>query len=131
MKQQVKERRTRLIKLRVNEGELDAIRAHQKKSTDRNLSQYLRKLALGKPVTVKIRNASADDFLRDMLPLKVALEETCSVYEKATHRLQVLQKIPEFRTWLLLYDTSRIKLLEQVARIDQRITQLYEQWLQK
>lgn len=131
MEQRVKERRTGLIKLRVSEEELATIRAHQKKSTDRNLSQYLRKLAMGKPITVKVRNASADDFLRDMVLLKTALEEVCAQYEKATLRLKVLEKIPEFRSWLLLYDTSRLQLLEQVTRIDQRITQLYEQWLQK
>ena len=131
MEQRVKVRRTGLIKLRVNERELASIRAHQKKSTDRNLSQYLRKLALGKPITIKIRNASADDFLRDMLVLKTTLKEACNHLEKATHRLRVLDKIPEFRSWLLLYDNSRLQLLEQVTRIDQRITQLYEQWLQK
>ena len=131
MEKRGKERRTGLIKLRVSEKELSSIQAHLKQSTDRSLSAYLRKLALNKPVTVKIRNASADDFLRDMLHLRTALEESCRIYSLATQRLQLLQKIPEFRSWLLLHETTREGLLDQVNKIETHIAQLYEQWLQK
>lgn len=131
MEKKDRERRTGLIKLRVSEAELETIQRHLHRSTDRSLSQYMRKLALNQPVTVNIRNASADDSLRNMLPLRAALEEATASYTLAVRRLQGLQTIPEVRAWLLLHETTRKNLLHQVSRIESLTLQLYEQWLRK
>ncbi len=57
------EKRNRLIKLRVSEAELKEIHQHLGRSTNRSPSAYIQRLTLNKPITVKVRNASADDFL--------------------------------------------------------------------
>ncbi|WP_216820727.1 plasmid mobilization protein, partial [Cnuella takakiae] len=111
-----KEKRNRLIKLRVSEAELKEIHQHLGRSTNRSLSEYLRRLALNKPVTVMVRNASADDFLEQMLPLQACLEQTCNTYTRAVDRLPVLNKIPELKGWLILHESTRAALLEQVSR---------------
>lgn len=131
MKKATEQRRTALIKLRVSEEELTKIQSNLRQSTERSLSAYLRKLALNKPITVKVRNASADDFLRDMFHLKGALEETNRLYGQAVTRLQLLEKIPDFKDWLFRHEATRKTIFLQVSAIENRITQLYEQWLQK
>lgn len=131
MEKRKRAKRTALVKLRVSEGELEAIQRQLKKTTHRSLSEYLRKLALNKPVTVKIRNASADDFLEGMLTLQVGLQQICDTYSQAVLRLQLLHWLPEIKGWLLLHESTRATLLEQVGRIESLTLQLYEQWLQK
>nr|WP_143157248.1 plasmid mobilization relaxosome protein MobC [Cnuella takakiae] len=120
-----------MIKLRISEAELKEIHQHLGRSTNRSLSEYIRRLALNKPVTVKVRNASADDFLEQMLPLQACLEQACDTYTKAVDRLQTLHKLTELKGWLILHESTRAALLEQVSRMESLTLQLYEQWLQK
>lgn len=131
MKKRVEEVRAKMIVVRLNKGEYQRLQKLQGRTTERCLSTYLRKVALNKPVTVKIRNASADDFLEQMLPLQALLEQTCNTYTKAVDRLQVLHKVPELNGWLLLHESTRAALLEQVSHIESLTLQLYEQWLRK
>jgi hypothetical protein len=91
----------------------------------------VRKVVLQNPVTVKYRNASADDFLRDMVELKKQLSALAGHYSEAVKKLQLLEKIPEFRTWLLTYENSRQAFQSKVSEIHLKVIQLYEQWLQK
>jgi len=69
MKKQQNEGRKIFIKIRMNEGELKQVKKNQQQ-TERNLSNYIRKVSLQKPVIIKYRNQFADDFLRDMLEQK-------------------------------------------------------------
>ncbi len=70
MKKQESEVRKIFIKIRLNEGELKRVKKMQCQTTSRSLSEYIRKVSMQKPVTVKYRNQSADDFLKQMLELK-------------------------------------------------------------
>jgi hypothetical protein len=130
VKKEQSEVRKRLIVVRMNEAEMEQVKKWRKQSTERSLSSYLRKVSLQKPITVKYRNASADDFLKDMLVLKNELNAVGNNFNQAVHKLHLLDKIPEFRTWLLQYDGLKKSLTEKVEEIRLRMNQLYEQWLQ-
>src|SRR5690349_19338936 len=123
--------RNKMVVVRMNETEFKSFTTLQNKTTEKDASTYLRKVALQIPVTVKYRNESADDFLADMLQLKKELSAIGNNFNQAVHKLHVLEKIPEFRTWLLLYDGLQKELMKKVDEIKLRIAQLYEQWLQK
>lgn len=131
MKKRAEGVRRKMVVVRLNEEEYLRLQKLQGRTTERCLSAYLRKVALNKPVTVKIRNASADDFLEGMLTLQAGLQQTCGTYTQAVVRLQVLHRLPEIKGWLLLHDSTRLTLLEQVSRIESLTVQLYEQWLQE
>ncbi len=103
----------------------------QQKTTDKDVSSYLRKVALQKPVTVKYRNESADDFLLDMLNLKKELNAIGNNFNQTVHKLHILDKIPEFRVWVQQYDGLQKTLISKVEEIKLRMNQLYDQWLQK
>ena len=131
MKKQESEVRKTVIKIRMNADEKKSLKKLQQGSTDRNMSNYVRKVVLQKPVVIQYRNQSADDFLKDMLALKKELNATGNNFNQAVKKLHLLDKIPEFRVWLTLYDNSRKALIEDIEEIKLRMGQLYEQWLQK
>lgn len=120
-----------MVVVRMNEEEWKQLEKFRRQTTDRDTSSYLRKLALQKPVTVKYRNESADDFLLDMLNLKKELNAIGNNVNQAVHKLHVLDKIPEFRIWVQQYDVLQKTLITKVDEIKLRMNQLYRQWLQK
>lgn len=131
MKKSEKEVRRKMVVVRMNETEFNQFEKFQKQTTEKDTSTYLRKVALQKPVTVKYRNESADDFLLDMLGLKKELNAIGNNFNQAVHKLHILDKIPEFRVWVQQYDGLQKTLISKVEEIKLRMNQLYEQWLQK
>jgi MobC-like protein len=131
MKKLESEVRKKMVVVRMNETELNQLTKLQGKTTEKDTSSYLRKVALQKPVTVKYRNESADDFLLDMLNLKKELNAIGNNFNQAVHKLHLLDKIPEFRVWVQQYDGLQKVLISKVEEIKFRMNQLYEQWLQK
>ena len=131
MKKCEKEVRRKMVVVRMNETEFSQLEKLQQKTTHKDVSSYLRKVALQKPVTVKYRNESADDFLLDMLNLKKELNAIGNNFNQAVHKLHILEKIPEFRVWVNHYDGLQKVLISKVEEIKLRMNQLYEQWLQK
>lgn len=131
MKKLESEVRSKMVVVRMNETEINQLTKLQGKTTEKDTSAYLRKVALQKPVTVKYRNESADDFLLDMLCLKKELNAIGNNFNQAVHKLHILDKIPEFRAWVQQYDGLQKVLISKVEEIKLRMNQLYEQWLQK
>jgi hypothetical protein len=131
MKKSEKELRKHFVKTRMNDDELNLLLKLQQRTTEKDTSSYLRKVALQKPVTIKYRNESADDFLLDMLNLKKELNAIGNNFNQAVHRLHLLDKIPEFRIWVNQYDGLQKVLISKVEEIKLRMNQLYDQWLQK
>lgn len=131
MKKTPQKVRSHKLIFRVSEEELQRITKLQQKTTEKTISNYLRKVSLQEPVVVLHRNGSADDFLKEMVPLKRELSTIGNNFNQAVKKLHVLDKIPEFRSWLLIYDRERIALLEKIANIQSLTIQLHEQWLQK
>ena len=131
MKKEEKEVRRHFVKTRMNDNELARVIELQKKTTERDVSSYLRKVALQKPVVVTYRNRSADDFLKEMLPLKKELSAIGNNFNQAVHKLHMLDKIPEFRSWLAQYDGLQKLLVSKVEEIRLRMNQLYERWSQE
>ena len=131
MKKQENEVRKIFIKIRMNDDELKQVKNKQRQTTERSLSEYIRNVSMQKPVTVKYRNQSADDFLKQMLELKKELNGIGNNFNQAVHRLHILDKIPEFRSWIQYYDGLQKSLVSKVEEIKLKVSQLYEQWLQK
>ena len=131
MKKQENEVRNKMVVIRMNNTEFEKIETLRKKTTERYLSSYVRKRVLEKPVMVKYRNQSADDFLREMLGLKNELNGIGNNFNQAVHKLHMLEKIPEFRVWVNHYDGLHKSLVSKVEEIKLKVNQLYEQWLLK
>ncbi|QEC69731.1 plasmid mobilization relaxosome protein MobC [Panacibacter ginsenosidivorans] len=131
MKKKESEVRRTFIKIRMNDAEIKMVKKYKSQTTERSLSEYMRKVSMQKPITIKYRNQSADDFLKEMLGLKKELNAIGNNFNQAVHKLHLLDKIPEFRVWLNHYESVQQSLVSKVEEIKLKVSKLYEEWLQK
>ena len=82
----------------------------RQKTTEKTNSNYLRKLALHKPVTVKTRNVSIDELSGEIIRMRKEINYIGHNFNQAVHKLHTLEKIPEFRHWVQQYDQTRVQL---------------------
>ena len=131
VRKETREVRNKMVVVRMNEDEFSRLQNLFKKTTCRRLSDYLRKLSLQQPVTVKYRNQTADEFLPEMIKLKNELNAIGNNFNQAVHKLHILEKIPEFRSWIIQNETAKQILFNKVNEIKERMNQMYQQWSQK
>lgn len=120
-----------MIVVRMNPTEYDNLEKLYAKSTCRQLSEYLRKVVLQKPVTIKYRNESADEILSVLLKIKQELNAIGNNFNQVVHKLHILDHIPEFRSWLMLYETTRQTIEIKLAETKEQMVQIYRQWSPK
>jgi hypothetical protein len=116
------------ISFRVKPKEYDVIQAHFQNTTCRKLSEYARKILLNKPVIVKYRNQSADDFLRDMIKLKNELNAIGNNFNQAVRKLHTLDKLSEINFWLAMNEPCINSIMRKIEDITNRMNQVYELW---
>jgi hypothetical protein len=116
------------ISFRVKPEEYDKIHQHLNKTTHRKLSEYARKVLLNKPVTVKYRNQTADEFLSAMIPIKNELNSIGKNFNQAVRKLHTLNQISEFKIWLIMHEPDIKTGLQKIEEIKTKLIQIYEQW---
>lgn len=131
MKKTETEKRNIFFKVRMNPSEVQELKKLKGQSTERSLSNYARKVLLQKPITIRYRNSSADEFLKQMLELKKELSAIGNNFNQSVHKLHLLHTIPEFRRWIRDYESLHQAVDQKVKDIHAKVVQLYEQWLQK
>lgn len=122
--------RIKWLHLRLTIAEYDRLHQQFSRSTCRKLSQYARRKLLGKPVTVRYRNASLDEFMAEAMQLRRELGSLGNNFNQAVKKLHTLSRIAEFQGWLLAWETERDALLGKVEEIKTRINSIADQWLQ-
>ena len=119
------------ISFRVKPKEYDLIYSLFAKTTCRKPSEYARNILLQKPVTVKFRNESANDFLAEMIGLKNELNAIGHNYNQSVKRLHTMDRIPEVKAWILGESSFREQFLQKTEAITLRMDQIHRQWLLK
>ncbi len=115
----------------MNENEFTILEKLRANSTEKTISNYLRKVALRRPVTIVYRNRSADEFLNELIQLKKELYFIGHNFNQAVHKLHTLDRIPEFRNWIHHYETVHQQFLHKMEQIIARGNQIYQLWLQE
>lgn len=123
--------RDRWLTIRLSKDEEEALAKFFQKTTCQSLSEYGRAVLLKEPVVVLIRNASADDFLEEMVGLKKELNAIGNNFNQAVHRLHTLDEFPDVKLWILLSESQRAALLKKTDDILQKLTQIHSLWLPK
>lgn len=126
--QETKDNRTKVITLRLTAGEWEQLNSRFKATTCRKFSDYLRKVLLTGKVTVLTRNQSLDDFMAEMIELRNQLGAIGNNFNQAVRKLHILDKIPEFRQWILMNEIDKKILMNKVDEIKNRINQFAEKW---
>jgi hypothetical protein len=126
-----KEKTKSWISFRVKPAEYDTIHGHFTKTTNRKLSEYCRKVLLQKPITVKFRNQTADDFLQEMLQLKKELNAIGHNYNQAVKKLHTINHHYEVRRWLSENEIIHQAFLQKTEHIYLAMNQIHKLWLSK
>ncbi|MBI3139798.1 MAG: plasmid mobilization relaxosome protein MobC [Sphingobacteriales bacterium] len=116
------------ISFRVRPAEYQKIHGLFSKSTHRKLSEYARNVLLQKPVTIKVRNESADQFLHEMIGLKKELNAIGNNYNQAVKKLHSLNHINEVKGWLTAHEPLHQNFLQLTESIFQQLNEIHRQW---
>jgi adenosine deaminase len=116
------------ISFRVKPEEYDEIHQHLNNTTHRKLSEYARKVLLNKPVTVKYRNQTVDEYLSAMISLKNELNSIGKNFNQAVKKLHTMDQIFEFRFWLIAHEPDIKIAMQKIEEIKTKLIQIYEQW---
>lgn len=119
------------ISFRVKPEEYQKIQGYFSKTTHRKLSEYVRTVLLQKPVTIKVRNESADDFLKEMILLKKEINAIGNNYNQAVKKLHTLNHLGELNWWLNTHEQLHQNFLQLSENIYQKLNEIHRQWSQK
>jgi hypothetical protein len=119
------------ISFRLKPEEYSQIDRRWKETTCRNLSEYARKVLLSKPVVIRYRNQSADQFLSEMILLKKELNAIGNNFNQSVKRLHAMDKVTEIRSWAILNESTKRSFMNKIVEIENRLEQIYQLWSQK
>lgn len=122
--------RTRIIGLRLTPEEYVKIERKWKASSCRKLSDYARRKLFDKPMVSTYRNQSVDDFMAEMVLLRAELNHIGNNFNQAVKRLNTLNQITEFRSWLIAYEVDKKILFNKMDEIKKQVQKIAESWLQ-
>jgi hypothetical protein len=122
--------RNKWIHLRLTTEEMNLLQGRFEKSLCPKLSDFARKNLLGKPVVLKYRNQSVDDFIIEMGRLRSDLNSVGNNYNQAVKKLHTLNQIPEFKAWILSTQDEKKRVFESIEKIQICVFKLAEKWLQ-
>jgi hypothetical protein len=125
-----KKNRTRLIGLRLTPEEFEKVDHWRRQSTTPEISEFIRRVLFGKPITVQQRNQSLDDFMAEMMRLRTELNAIGNNFNQAVKRLHQLREANGAVESVEQYDRGQTALLEKVGAIKEKINQMADQWLQ-
>jgi hypothetical protein len=123
--------RCKWLHIRLKEDELIRINKKFSASTCRKLSEYARRVLLDKVITVYTRSESMDDLMAELILLKNELSAIGNNFNQLVKRLHTMDDKQDLNSWLLLNEKHKENFFKKVDEINQKITQLSDQWLQE
>ncbi|HMH32132.1 MAG TPA: hypothetical protein VK543_03830 [Puia sp.] len=117
------------LHVRLTQKERTRINEKFSKSTDRKMSEYVRKVLLDKAIIINQRNQSFDDFMAEMIVLRKELNAIGINFNQAVKKLNALEQITEIKIWLENFNLSGQILVNKITEIKSKINQINDQWL--
>ena len=115
------------ITIRVKPDEYAAIYKLFKETTNKKLSQYVRKVLLQKPVVIQYRDASYDEILSALNRLSRELSAIGNNFNQTVHKLHTLDHVQDIKLWAEMTESSRQNLLRKVDEIRQSLNEIRKQ----
>ncbi len=92
-----KNNRTKIVGVRFNTQEYALLKKQSSQTTTPRVSEFIRRALFEKPITVKQRNQSLDDFMTEMIQLRTELNHVGNNFNQAVRKLHTLIQVPDFR----------------------------------
>lgn len=123
-------KRDRWLTLRLNDDEFNQLQKRLQETTCRRMSEYTRALLFEKPVTVRQRNQSMDDFMEELILLRSEINAVGNNFNQIVRKINSVKEIPKMDIWLQVAEKYQQSLLERIEGIQKRIDQFSASWLQ-
>jgi len=118
------------IYVRLKENDFHVLHKRLAATTCKKLSEYARLVLLNRPVTIKQRDQSLDDFMTEMIRLRNELKAIGNNLNQSVKKLHTLEQISEFKAWIIINEKHQQILEKKVEEIKAKINQISDAWLQ-
>nr|WP_294897154.1 plasmid mobilization relaxosome protein MobC [uncultured Pedobacter sp.] len=129
MENEKKQSRDQWLHLRLTEKEKLHIHKAFLKTTQRKLSDYARKILLGKPMIATYRNASMDELMSELIKLRKDLNGLANNFNQTVHKLHTLDHGSSLESLLRHYENERKILFEKVEEMRKMTNKIGAEWL--
>ncbi len=128
---EIEKRQTRnqWLHLRLSENEKVQIHKAFLKTTQRKISDYARKILLGKPMVATYRNASMDELMNELVKLRKDLNGLANNFNQTVHKLHTLDHSSSLESLLTHYENQRKILFEKVENMREMMYKIGAEWL--
>ncbi len=120
-----------MIFVRLEEAEYDTLISRQKKTTERNLSAYIRKILAGKPMIKSVQSESLREVIVTLSLLQKDLNGIGNNYNQMVKRLHTIDRIPEIKAWMQTYLNERQHILDATITLKECLDKTAQKWLQE
>lgn len=121
--------RNRWLHIRLNDSEQAKIIKQFKRTTERHISQYARKILLGKPMIARTRDESLNNIITILAKLQKDLNGIGNNYNQMLHKLHLADTVPEIKRWLVQYEKEKLSIQENIRQIKFFMEKSSEKWL--
>lgn len=125
-----KEKRTRIIGIRLSPQEYKTVNKEWKTSGCRQLSEYARTKLFDQPIIKSFRNQSLDDLMLELIQLRKSLAGITVNFEQATKKLSSADSEADSAIWSKIQSQQGRQLQDKVDEIKRRINLIADKWLQ-
>lgn len=129
MEKDKKQTRNQWLHLRLSENEKIQIHKAFLKTTQRKVSDYARKILLGKPMVATYRNASMDELMNELIKLRKDLNGLANNFNQTVHKLHTLDHAFSVKILLDRYENERKILFEKVGEMREMMDKIGAEWL--
>lgn len=124
-----KEKRTRIIGIRLNPDEYQEINKQWKNSGSRQLSDYARKMLFGQAIIKSYRNVSMDAVMLELIKLRKTLDGIAANFDQTTKKLSSADQKTDLKIWLEIQQSQSKQLQAKIDEIKSRVNLIADKWL--
>lgn len=122
---------SRNLQIRVSPEQWARLHQQSRSTTCHGFAEYIRDLLDRKPVTIRYRNQSLDEFLLVALALKNELQTISKNFHQAIQQLKSLPPRVSLNNAIDFLAAEEFSLRDKTDEIKDLLSKMYDLWLQK
>jgi len=123
-------KRIRIVGVRFTIEEFGKLQEKSRHSTTPQLSEFIRRCVFDKPIVIKHRNQSLDEFMAVLMELRKELSFIGHNFNQSVRLLNTFKDGASAHTFIKQYEADRENIFKKVENIESRIHQIADLWLQ-
>jgi uncharacterized protein YukE len=123
-------KRSRIVGVRFTKEEFEKLHEKSRHSTTSQLSEFIRRCVFDKPIVIKHRNQSLDEFMGVLMDLRKELNAIGNNFNQSVRQINTFKEVQAIEHFAQSYGADRDELFNRVERIEERIHQIADLWLQ-